>query len=179
MTQIGMRITGALFAVVLVAGIATATAWATGAFAETQVRISARQLDDGRVEFALQQNDGSGWGERELATNRYFPAEVGHGRWLNSSPYAVAVGEPQAAEVPVEPATTRSAGPYDLCGDVEAALRSGGLHVVFDADRTSPLGPDDLLVILSNAGSQWGLPADLHSIGDNDGDGIVCEALFN
>ena len=59
-----------------------------------EVRISARQLDNGRTEFALQQRDGDGWGERVLARQRYFPAAVGHSRWLNSSPYPVNIALP-------------------------------------------------------------------------------------
>lgn len=69
----------------------------------TEVRISARQLDDGRTEFALQQVDGSDWGERQLARARYLPADVGHDRWLNSSPYEVSI------EVPAQPAADDSA----------------------------------------------------------------------
>lgn len=63
--------------------------------ASTEVRISARQLDDGRTEFALQQRDGDGWGERQLAQQRFLPAVVGHDRWLNSSPYTVSVALPE------------------------------------------------------------------------------------
>ena len=65
---------------------------------ETEVRISARQLDDGRTEFALQQRDGAGWGERQLARARYFPEDVGHDRWLNSSPYIVRIAAPAGTE---------------------------------------------------------------------------------
>ena len=52
---------------------------------ETEVRINARELEDGRVDFALQQRDGDGWGERILPRVRKFPAEVDHTRWLFSS----------------------------------------------------------------------------------------------
>lgn len=57
----------------------------------TEVRINARELEDGRTEFAIQQRDGDGWGERQLAARRYLPAEVGHNRWLNSSPYTIEI----------------------------------------------------------------------------------------
>ena len=58
---------------------------------ETEVRINARQLDDGRTEFALQQREGDGWGERMLVQRRFLDADVGHSRWLNSSPFLVSV----------------------------------------------------------------------------------------
>ena len=50
-----------------------------------EVRISARRLADGRIEFALQPRTGGGWGERVLPFRRYFPADAPAGRWLNSS----------------------------------------------------------------------------------------------
>lgn len=82
---------GAALAVAFVIGAVAVGAIAANSAGETQVRISARQLDDGRVEFALQQDDGGGWGERQLARARYFPADPGHSRWLNTSPYTVRV----------------------------------------------------------------------------------------
>ena len=63
---------------------------------ETEVRINARQLDDGRTEFALQQRDGDGWGERQLVQRRYLDADLGHSRWLSSSPFAVSIEVPAA-----------------------------------------------------------------------------------
>ena len=48
-------------------------------------RIVARRLDDGRTEFGWQPTDE----ERVLPRLRYFPASVGHHRWLNSSPIEV------------------------------------------------------------------------------------------
>ncbi|MYD73131.1 MAG: substrate-binding domain-containing protein [Chloroflexi bacterium] len=50
----------------------------------TEVRISAKQLADGRVEFALQQWNGSQWGERILPRPRLFPANSPVDLWRNS-----------------------------------------------------------------------------------------------
>ena len=47
----------------------------------TPVRISARRLADGRIEFALQTRTGGGWGERVLPSLRFFPTSS-QGRWL-------------------------------------------------------------------------------------------------
>ena len=51
------------------------------------VRIVARHVDNGRVEFALQQRltDGT-WGERLLPRQRFFPVATAVGRWLVSTP---------------------------------------------------------------------------------------------
>lgn len=52
---------------------------------EQSGRIVARRLDDGRTEFGWQPVGG----ERVLPRARYFPADAGVGRWLNSSPVEV------------------------------------------------------------------------------------------
>ena len=56
-----------------------------------QVRITARKLDDGRVEFGLQQRAGSSdaWGQRQLPRARFLPTSATAGRWLNSSPLSI------------------------------------------------------------------------------------------
>ena len=71
-----------LVVAVLVAGAASALAQDAG----SEVRIAARRLADGRVEFALQPRAGGGWGARVLPSSRYFPANAAAGRWLSSSP---------------------------------------------------------------------------------------------
>ena len=80
----------------VVAALALAALAAGAVYAashSTEVRITARQLDDGRVEFALQQRVDGEWGERQLPRSRYFPANATVGRWLNSSPLTVEVAE--------------------------------------------------------------------------------------
>lgn len=64
----------------------------------TEVRITARQLEDGRVEFALQPRVDGEWGSRQLPRSRFFPADAQVGRWLNSSPLTVSV-EAESNEV--------------------------------------------------------------------------------
>jgi hypothetical protein len=56
-----------------------------------EVRIVARRLADGRVEFGLQQrsdSDGS-WSSRRLPSRRFFPLSAEVGRWLGSSPLSL------------------------------------------------------------------------------------------
>ena len=52
---------------------------------EQSGRIVARRLGDGRTEFGWQPTGAA----RVLPSARYFPANVGHQRWLNSSPVEV------------------------------------------------------------------------------------------
>lgn len=61
--------------------------WPAAATAATvEVRVAARRLSDGRVEFALQQLQTGAWGERLVPRSRFFPADAAVGRWLASSP---------------------------------------------------------------------------------------------
>jgi len=58
------------------------------------VRIVARRLENGKIEFGLQQrrHDGS-WGERVFPTARLFPTTASEGSWLNSSAIDLGVAD--------------------------------------------------------------------------------------
>ena len=58
-------------------------------------RINARQLSDGRIEFAFTPTDG----ERIAPQARYFPADARVGRWLRST--EIAIGPPVASYIAV------------------------------------------------------------------------------
>lgn len=75
----------------LLTALAGSIALAATTRGEAEMRIQARHLDDGRVEFALQQRVDGEWGERILPPSRYFPAEVQHSRWLSSTPMQVPI----------------------------------------------------------------------------------------
>ena len=58
------------------------------------MRIVARKLAGGRIEFGLQQRGlDDAWDDRRLPTVRFFPPTARLGRWLASSPLELAVGE--------------------------------------------------------------------------------------
>ena len=96
----------------------------------TEVRITARQLDDGRVEFALQQRTDGEWGERILPRSRYFPTNATVGRWLNSTPMtvSVAVAEEGALETEEGEAPTATTTPEATESDAFTAISAGGAH---------------------------------------------------
>ena len=75
----------AIIAAIVALDLPSAAAQSGGSADEQTGRIVARRLDDGRTEFGWQPSGG----ERVLPTNRYFPANVDHQRWLNSSPVEV------------------------------------------------------------------------------------------
>ena len=82
---------GVLIAVLGTVVVSSAvTAQADADLAE-QVRIVARKLSDGRIEFGLEQHRDGSWSERLLPARRFFPATATVGRWLRSSPLTVGV----------------------------------------------------------------------------------------
>lgn len=76
-------------AILLTAIIVPSVLLATQGERAAEVRIVARALDDGRIEFGLQKLDGDGWSETILPRGRYFPANARRDRWLTSSPVSV------------------------------------------------------------------------------------------
>ena len=97
---------GVLLVALLVGAVALGAGVATAHDSGTEVRITAMRLDDGRIEFALQERDGEGWGERILPRGRFFPT-TSSGRWLNSTPITVGVveGMEESAAPPTPTAT--------------------------------------------------------------------------
>ena len=81
----------AVLAVAIIAGAVALDLSSVAAQSEDEQsgRIVAQRLADGRTEFGWQPAGG----ERVLPRARYFPAEVGHQRWLNSSPVEVGGAE--------------------------------------------------------------------------------------
>lgn len=91
---------GPLAILVLYAVIAIGLVLGSEVFGQTitntsDVRIVAQRLEDGRIEFGLEQD-----GERILPRSRFFPSDAQVGRWLKSSPigFEVESEEPTAAE---------------------------------------------------------------------------------
>ena len=63
--------------------------------AASEVRVVARELASGRIEFAVQQRDADdSWGGRLLPSRRFFPADAEVGRWLASSPLQLTAPPP-------------------------------------------------------------------------------------
>ena len=66
----------------------------------TELRVTARKVANGRVEFAVQQRTGDVWGERQAPTRRFFPADTAVGRWLVSSPVTLTAAGSGCATLP-------------------------------------------------------------------------------
>ena len=59
---------------------------------EIEVRVATQLLEDGRMEFVIQERrEGGVWGERRLPRSRFFPAGASAGRWLTSSPLSASL----------------------------------------------------------------------------------------
>lgn len=85
---------------------------------DVTVRIVARELADGRIEFGLRQKQADGtYGSEILPRARYFPANAEVGRWLRSSPLDL------VAPTPSDTTTT------ELPGDALTRCEHDGTHV--------------------------------------------------
>ena len=117
----------------LIGGVATYTIQAATQTDETEVRISAQRLNDGRVEVGLQQRQPDGaWGERLLPERRFFPASGIVNRWTNSSPITITS---QLADAPLYVNDTQPSRTLDLSGYLEfcsdpANQGGGGLELL-------------------------------------------------
>ena len=119
------------------------------AHGRTEVRIEARRLDDGRIEFALRERGADGeWGDRILPTTRYFPTSS-QGRWLRSSSLFVGTGAPTTPVSP--PATSGRTAPFEGSGTNYAATRDDFTDKVITYIRTATAGAH-LVVACSNRG---------------------------
>ena len=79
----GKQFTAIMLAVAVLIG-AVSFAVSQSIEGKGEVRIVAKQLADGRIEFGLEQD-----GERVLPRSRFFPANAKVDTWLRSSPVSI------------------------------------------------------------------------------------------
>lgn len=103
----------------LIGAAATGLVWASSG-GSSEVRVVARQLDDGRVEVGLQTRpvalesgsegpDDRAWSEQILPQARFIPADTPANRWLASSSVTIEVEEPT-------PPNLEEIGPFEISG---------------------------------------------------------------
>ena len=84
------------------------------------MRIVARKLESGRIEFGLQQRQSdNSWGDRRLPRVRFFPTTATVGNWLASSPLDLTA--PQTAAQSTGQSAAQSTDRY-------SAVTAGGYH---------------------------------------------------
>ena len=129
------------------------------------VRITARKLSSGTIEFGLQQRTGpDAWGERMLPASRFFPADAAVDRWLRSSPLTVSVADTTArpatdvtvsvaatAARPVTDVTVRIVARRVFDGRIEFALRKQ----LGDGSHVGPLLPRSRFFPTTAAVGNW------------------------
>lgn len=79
---------------VMIGAAGVAALWASSGGGDTEIRVNARRLADGRVEVAVQQRGADGWGERQLPRLRLLPADAPAERWRHSSPLTLSAAPP-------------------------------------------------------------------------------------
>ena len=93
------------------------------------MRIVARKLESGRIEFGLQQRQSdNSWGDRRLPTVRFFPTTATVDRWLASSPLTLTA--PQTAAQSTSTYSAITAGGAHSCG-----LRTDGTITCWGDNR--------------------------------------------
>ena len=96
-----------------------------------EVRIVARKLESGRIEFGLQQRQPDNtWGDRQLPTVRFFPTTATMNRWLASSPLTLTTPQPTPQ-------------PTDQSTDRDAVVTDGDQTTSRPADRDTTTTDDD------------------------------------
>ncbi|MCY3562276.1 MAG: hypothetical protein OXH20_14110 [bacterium] len=122
-----------------------------------ELRVAARALDDGRVEFGLQQRLAGAWGDRLLPVRRFFPASGPAGRWLASSPIPLGEGSGRTTSDPLglvsafEFTTAYSLG-EDVWDVWLCDTPSGGK---FSTDRDARLNPYNYADTFAQRVSPW------------------------
>ena len=113
---------GAVAAALAVVSIGAVAAPAAAQTGDDAVRVVARKLADGRIEFGIQQrNTDNTWTQRQLPRARFFPTTATTGRWLNSSPLNITTTTPTEPAPAQQTYTAIAAGSSHSC-----ALRADG-----------------------------------------------------
>ena len=90
------------------------------AVGDAEVRITARKLANGKVEFGLQQRQGDdAWGDRQLPDVRLFPTTAAVDRWLVSSSLSISIEEPPPPPPTTAAPTVDYSMPLDADWDAE------------------------------------------------------------
>ena len=97
---IGAGLTAAMVAAVLFSGvIPTDVVVSEEDGGQTEVRVQVRELDDQRIEIAVQSRDGGAW-TTQTPERRFLPTQRDAGTWYASSPVTVGTATQQAAARP-------------------------------------------------------------------------------
>ncbi len=148
----GKRITAALIAVALLVG-ATGFALSQSLTNTSDVRIVAQKLEDGRIEFGLEQD-----GERILPRTRFFPADARVGRWLKSSPVTIEVEPVAASSANSSVLSARGRGDDYVSGGY--ASEGNYRCVTSVSGNDNQYGPDNFAVVSYGSDGSYG---DLHA----------------
>ena len=89
------------------------------------VRISAKLLEDDRIEFALQQRIGEEWVDRLLPRPRFFPADPAAERWLYSGRLEPVGYVPFQSRAPTVQGAQTFASWYQRSGSGQDVFQSG------------------------------------------------------
>ena len=124
---------------------------ADAAARDVEVRIVARLLANGKIEFGLQQRQADdSWGDRQLPRVRFFPTGARVGRWLSSSPLTVKADTETVDTPEPEPPSDEPSTASELDETTVPEPPSDEPSMASEADETTvpepPAEPDSALV---------------------------------
>lgn len=106
-----------------------------------ELRLSARRLDDGRVELGLQRRSAEGWGARILPDGRFLSLNAPNNEWLNSAAFALAESDGGAAAPGAS--SGASAAAEQAVSDEEAEQGAPAETVEAEADGSAAAAQPD------------------------------------
>ena len=128
-----MLVIAALLLAAVVGGGAALIIRAQTDDAGAELRLSARRLDDGRVELGLQRRVEGGWGARILPDGRFLSLDAPNGEWLNSAAFALA----ESGSGEAEPAATPAADQSEPVQDAAQAAPAEGEEAASERERAA------------------------------------------
>ena len=154
--------------IALLAIAATGVVLAATTSVQKEVRITARLLEDGKVEFGLQERtDGGEWSETLLPRVNKFPyATATVDRWLYSSPVALTpvefemVEESMVEEPEVEETEIGPFGQWSMDGETQALLGN-------------EIGFGDLSLYCASNGTAWASLTTNRRLYENSDTGLI------
>ncbi len=99
---------GVLLLAALIGGGAALIIRAQSDDSATELRLSARRLDDGSVELGLQRRTAGGWSARILPDGRFLSLNVPNNEWQNSAAFALAESGLEEAAPAASPAADQA-----------------------------------------------------------------------
>lgn len=134
----------------------------------TELRLSARRLDDGSVELGLQRRTADGWSARILPDGRFLSLNVLNNEWRNSAAFALAESGPEEAAPAASPVADQAEPVQEAAGET---VDDGGEEPAAGTAGEEDAESDTQAVESENAPDDAEEPVEEESTAASDADG--------